>query len=156
MNSLILLTGIPGTGKTTIADYLKDNYGFEHVNIETLWNNHTFPQDFVQFQNYIDSIPKEKTVITWGFPTWLVKNVEYIVQQGFKHVWLEGDRNVSFKYFMEREKNNPEMEKAYHIQVSAIDKDRVVEILNPTIYNPYTKEGKFKEEKIRAEEILNL
>ena len=33
---LILITGIPGSGKTTIGNYLRDERGYLHVDVEAL------------------------------------------------------------------------------------------------------------------------
>jgi adenylate kinase family enzyme len=156
MNSLILLTGIPGTGKTTLAKYLEDNYGYYHMDLEIPWHNNTFPKDERGFKKLIYQIPKDKTIISWGFPTWLPHYIKYIESIGFRHVWLDGDRKVAFKNFIKREKGGLEMEKAFYRQVEMIDSSDIVNLLKPTILNPYTNNGEFKNIQRRAEEITNL
>ncbi len=157
MNSLIFLSGIPGTGKTTVADFLRDYAGYSHQDLEIAWNDNLLPKDDLpMFRSMIDKFTQEKTIISWGFPTWLTAYILYIEKKGYKHIWLDGDRNVAFKMFMMREKNNPTMEKAFYNQLDYINKSKVIEQLHPTIYNPFTPDGEFKDLKLRAEEIINL
>lgn len=153
---MILLTGIPGTGKTTLAENLKDQFGYTHIDLEIPWHDGTFPKDEEGFKHLIDEIRGEKIIITWGFPTWLPHYIRYIEGKGYKHIWLDGDRDAAFKNFMKRENNDAEKEKAYFVQVNAVNHDKTIEILKPSVYDPFLPDGSFKPIAERAEAIINL
>ena len=104
----------------------------------------------------IDSLSGEKIIITWGFPVWLSHYIKYIESKGFRHIWLDGDRQVALKMFMSRERNNPEMEKAFHDQIRQIDESNIIDQLKPIMYDPFGEDGMFKDIQKRAEEIINL
>lgn len=74
MMKIILLTGIPGVGKTKIGNYLKDNYSFYHIDLEDPGINSS--PEFVQFnQTNLNSdqlmqeisVHGKDAIITWGF-----------------------------------------------------------------------------------------
>src|ERR1700733_5702456 len=100
----ILITGIPGMGKTTLGDALKNRQDFEHIEMETYPNAHgQLISDREQFIAIIESLKKD-IVITWGFyPPNSTEHVLFLKDRGFKLVWLDGDRDSAFREFKRRE-----------------------------------------------------
>ncbi|TRZ78410.1 AAA family ATPase [bacterium] len=149
----ILITGIPGTGKTTIGDALKDMYSFQHVDLEC--------RDFKKFKQnskiFIDELvnSQKNIVVTWGFmPN--EKQINIVLSfknKGFKLVWLDGNREVARKIFNQRGTVKDEL---FQIQLSRIDNFNVINKINPLIYNTFKKNGTFKKIKVILEEIQNL
>ena len=87
----ILITGIPGTGKTTIGNYLALAKGYEHLDIEEALKRHDTTGSEI-IQNFIDS-PSENKVITWGFIPEIDDNgVKKFLDLGYKMIWFNGIR----------------------------------------------------------------
>src|SRR5690349_11817735 len=101
----ILIAGIPGTGKTTIGDYLQENCGYTHLDMESgsgsnmaeAWND---PDRFVARLQMMSN----DVVVTWGF----VPNEKFIAlinrlkTNGFKVIWLDGNRESARRAFVKR------------------------------------------------------
>lgn len=154
--SRILLTGVPGTGKTTLAAHLQGTAGFHHVDMEEqdFAPRYRFKRDPDGFLAELDQHPK--LVVSWGFgPFSDIAAVNTILQRGFTAVWLDGNRVASFREFMRREQNDPVMEAAYYDQMKMVVVTDIVAILNPRIVNPFDESGAFRPTADIAEEILN-
>ena len=41
---LIAITGLNGSGKDTVADYIKEKYGYKHISLSSLVNKLTIEQ----------------------------------------------------------------------------------------------------------------
>ena len=149
----LLISGIPGTGKTTLANYLESAHGFFHVDIEAdeFGPRKEFESDPAGFLTKL-RVPKD-VVLSWGFRPFKDRStVEKLIEAGFDVIWLDGDRVVSFKNFMKRENNDPMHEAAYYEQMQLIITTRIIETIKPRIINPFTETGEFRP----VEEIADL
>jgi Holliday junction resolvasome RuvABC ATP-dependent DNA helicase subunit len=63
---LFLITGIPGTGKTTLADTLAKDFGFVHHDLEKKQTLDPLAVNPLQFIADIVSRNRD-TVVTWGY-----------------------------------------------------------------------------------------
>jgi hypothetical protein len=120
---LILLTGIPGTGKTTVARYLVQQQGFTHFDREvfdqwprylrTLWIR-ALPL-FVA----LITLRYRRVVISWGFLP-AIDNIEIrrLIEMGFVMVWFDGEREVARREFLRR---GTVSEEEFDVQVSRIE-----------------------------------
>ena len=116
MRNHFLLTGIPGTGKTTVSDYLQRNYGFIHYNFEDLNTLGLFSQNISGFTSR--ALAQKKVVISWGFmPFGHTEHVIELKRRGFSLIWFDGNRQTAFREFMKR---NTVSEEAFRIQMSNI------------------------------------
>ncbi|HZM63642.1 MAG TPA: hypothetical protein VFB59_00760 [Candidatus Saccharimonadales bacterium] len=133
-----LISGVPGSGKSTVANFIEKEHGFYHIDFES----EGFRPKYEFSQNpemLTDLAAKEKIVISWGFGPFIDKpSIKRIIQEGFTFTWLDGDRVASFKYFMDREQNDPIMEYLYYGQMQMIVATDIVEQLKPRIVNPFT------------------
>lgn len=135
---IILLTGIPGMGKTEIGNQLKNYYGFYHVDLEEPHINSS--PEFVQF-NQVSLIPEQlmekikkrerNTVITWGFYPAVHDPLLLKLQElGAILFWLDGDRNLAKKAWKNR--NNPIADHSlFDLQISRIDSHDIQSIFSP-------------------------
>lgn len=142
MKQLLLISGIPGTGKTEIGNYLASDYGFSHFHIEEL--------------KYIPDIHKvpDKSVFTWGFvpdDPHSLTIVEDLISSGFKMIWFDGDRNSAKRKFIAR---NTVPVEFFEIQVSKINNADIVERFKPKVINTFKVDGSFKEFKEITEELI--
>jgi hypothetical protein len=151
MNYKLLITGIPGTGKTTVGNILEKQHGFKHVDlegapIEELYQN---PEMF------IDNLwkLKQNIVLTWGFvPESQTEMVLMFKEKGFKLFWFDGDREAARKAFNKR---GDVPEELLDLQLGRIDSFGVVNKIKPTIYNTFDHAGNFKDIKTVIKEILH-
>src|ERR1035437_4802526 len=100
----LLIVGIPGMGKTTVGNYFSKQYEFTHIDMECE-NNIAKIYAATEFfiKNLLDS--SKDIVVTWGFvPNEdQIKMVEFFRDNGFKLIWLDGDREAALDEFMKRD-----------------------------------------------------
>ncbi len=143
----ILITGIPGTGKTTIGNYLASAKGFEHLDIEAALKRH----DAVGAKIIDDfmSSPAENKVVTWGFiPETDDFGVKQLIDLGYRMIWFDGNRDAARKAFLERG----------DVPVVALDNQMIkierfnLDKFNPVCINTFLENGTF----IEKEDIVEL
>ena len=109
--TVILLSGIPATGKSTFARYLACEHGFAHYDLEYYpcgwphpeaelkgkWDNNRAA--FVtQLRQYHDRI-----VLDWGFRVSFISWVNELRDLGVTLIWFDGDVVCARKKFCARE-----------------------------------------------------
>jgi adenylate kinase family enzyme len=132
---LLLITGIPGTGKTTFGETLARDHGFRHHNLEdqtTLNRWGADPKEFVR------EIVRQKAdaVVTWGFvpdhePSF--QSVLDFKKSGFKVVWFDGNRPAALREFIKR---GTVAEVCFYVQMYKTESTNVIERIKPVIINP--------------------
>lgn len=137
-----LITGIPGTGKTTLGEWLAAHREFVHLDFEDdvlLARVVAGPDAFIR---RVES-DKRDTVINWGFDPvpYKIEFVLYLKMHQFKLLWFDGNREAAFRAFRRR---GTVAELACYFQVENIDRTRVIEKIDPIKYNPFLPSGKFK------------
>src|SRR5579864_4379767 len=133
---LLLITGIPGTGKTTYGDKFAKEFGFVHRDLEdeqTMNRFNAYPAQFIgELLN-----EKKSVVVTWGFGPDCERSV-FLVQQlrdaGFKWIWFDGNRPAALREFQKRA---TVQEIDLYVQMYRIEKSRIVDRLKPTIINSF-------------------
>lgn len=146
----IFITGIPGTGKTTIGNFLRDQFGYKHVNFEDGVSLNEF---FQNPDNFIDlELKNDNSVISWGFvPDEVqIETVNYLKRdKGFSLVWFDGDRVSAFREYLKA--GRPE--NLFYLQMFRIEESKVVERIKPLIINTFNNVGRFREKTEVVEEI---
>lgn len=135
--SRLLITGLPATGKTTIGNYLQDNYGFLHVDFEDGTSIKKFEKDPQQFLDGLKNQPK--VVISWGFVPVKkhIQMVEFLTSHNFDLIWFQGNYLTSLLTFIRRDKVG---NLAYFfMQISRIHFSHVIAKMSPKIV--YTFNG---------------
>ena len=138
----LVIAGIPGTGKTTIGDYLQKEKGFFHINLENNPENANFFNDPVSFICAIES-QEQDIVITWGFipNEHQTKLVLLLKERGYQLFWFDGNREAALRAFNKR---GTVSEQAFQIQIANINSSQVINLIRPTIINTFGKTGKFR------------
>lgn len=153
----LLITGIPGTGKTNFGNYLAAEYEYIHIDMESgdyisaiMINPTSFIEDLVKKQNNI--------VITWGFvpSDELIQVVNMFRNYIFKIIWFDGDRATARRKFIERnQRNGSEYLKSsltdLDLQMSRIENSKVINGISPIIVNTFKVDHTFKD----LDQILN-
>jgi Uncharacterized conserved protein (DUF2075) len=157
---LLLITGIPGTGKTCYGNKFAREFAFVHHDLEdqqtqTLSRFNADPAKFIEElltqQNHV--------VVTWGFgPD--CKRSESLVQglrgAGFKWIWFDGNRPAALREFQKRatvQGRAAAQEIDFYRQMYRIEESRIVERLKPIVINSFDDRGQFKPTKELLAEI---
>ncbi len=152
MEKKLLITGIPGMGKTTMGEYLAQHYSFIHWDVEK--------------ENRIDELLLSKSgniVLTWGFVPKddNIEIIEKLRDRGFDLIWFDGDREAAKREFIERdsklEKENFNSQlQLLEKQLQRIEDSDVIKRLKPRIINTFDKNHMFKNMEDIIDEILNI
>ena len=155
---IILLTGIPGMGKTKIGNYLKDKYGFYHIDLEDSHQNSSI--EFIQYSQTNlnpDQLVKEikdkgkNAVITWGFyPVVHDPLVLRLQELGVTMYWLDGDRDLAKEAWRRRDNSSPD--ELFDLQISRIDNHDIQGIFSPINIDTFDSSTKKHRD---IEEIIN-
>jgi len=141
---IILISGVPGTGKTTIGNYLESQRKFVHFDIEKV----------MKLPNF--NTLNENTILTWGFNPEDPVSVGYIkdfVNSGRMMIWLDGNRDASKKAFIDRKTVSLAR---YEEQMERITRQekKIYSEFSPRVINPFDSFGHFKPCEEIAIEIL--
>ena len=158
----ILITGIPGTGKTEIGEYFQSAHEYKHVNCEKLRGEEELRVLIYRPDEFIGPLLKEpkNVIVTWGFvPGKFEKDaVIRFKDTGFRLFWFDGNRPAALRVFLNREKYNPEkkaMELAFYCQMRNIMMSNIVEAINPFSINTFDEKGEFKSKNQIYNEIIS-
>jgi hypothetical protein len=113
---VLLICGMPASGKTTFGNWLRDTHNFVHLDLELrdcLTSNglpHFWPEriwnldsaELGEFIHYLHSLDRN-TVMTWGFHTGLIAFVQDLVSAGVTAWWFEADRLAARQRFEARQ-----------------------------------------------------
>jgi len=147
----LLITGIPGAGKTQFGEYLVSAHGFVHRDLE----------DTIEFADFVDnplvyllklSAEGQKSVITWGFVPVLrqIESVRSIRKHGFSIVWFDGDRAAALRAF-QRCGTTPEAN--FYLQMYRIETSKAFELICPIRINSFDEHSEFKQPAAIFDEI---
>jgi hypothetical protein len=143
---LLLITGIPATGKSEVGKYLNEGQGFKHLDFEhppTL--QRYLGHGMATFKSRIEEIRYggRDTVVTWGF----VADVQLLAvlqlrAGGFRWVWFDGDREVALRQYLALGRPRPLCDK----QLALIERhlDPIMESLAPEVVAPFDAEGRYR------------
>jgi hypothetical protein len=109
MPSLVLLAGIPASGKSTYGRWLETEHGFWHVDAEnatpdevdvvaTWWR---LCHGAASVNEVVDA-PGRPVVIDWGFPPHVYDWVLAVKAAGVAVWWFDGDRAAAREAFIKR------------------------------------------------------
>ena len=145
----VLLSGIPGAGKTTMACELDRRFSLRHIDMEA--NRFELADAAVQDPTgFAEGLPDAGVVVSWGFgPHAAIDAIRAIVDVGFVPVWLDGDRARCYTEFMRRERALQRrrrlvdaMEAAFLRQVASIIESEVIAAIPWTIVDPFLSDGR--------------
>jgi hypothetical protein len=150
--ALLLISGIPGTGKTYYGDKFASAFGFVHHDVEDPATAQRLSIDPAAFIEELTRLGRN-TVVTWGFhpeDSLSVDIVRLFRNSGFKLIWFDGNRRAALSAFLKR---GTVPEEAFVAQVQRIETTKIVEMLKPIIINPFNEAGQFKSAKQILEQV---
>ena len=157
----LLVTGIPGTGKTTLGRHLEAAHGFAHVDLEEPAVAETFLRGLYEgrgwagFDARVDTLlaPSRPVVVTWGFvPELQLEPVLRLRAHGFTWLWFDGDREAARRAFVRRGTVD---ERHFAPQVEKLDRGVDLVALGPVRIDPFMG-GAFRPVGEIAREVLAL
>ena len=159
---LLLITGIPGTGKTSYGDRFASEFGFVHRDIE----DPATAQELCTNPNFIEDLTVQNTIVTWGFDPQDAVSLNFIRQfrqAGFKLIWFDGNREAALREFEARAKSESSSMAEYYLrmhefyqQLYRIEASRIIETLRPVVVDSFDSQGQFKSAADLLEEISQL
>lgn len=97
-NNLLIISGIPGTGKSEFSKWLVENYNFSYHEYDKCQENYS--EGFFE---------KERAVIEWGFDSnepglsYCIGKIKFLIDDyGAQHWWFDGDRDAALESFSNR------------------------------------------------------
>jgi hypothetical protein len=95
--SIILLSGIPATGKSTFARHLARKHGFAQYDLECYQRGWPRPELKGTWDanrsTFVEKVRQhhDRIVLDWGFPVSALSWVKELQSCGVKLVWFDGD-----------------------------------------------------------------
>lgn len=143
----LLITGIPGTGKTSIGKYLQDEKGYEHFDIEATFKKYG-KEGMPMLREFLNKRADNK-VMTWGFiPTEHDNQVKEFQNLGYEMIWFDGDRDSARREFLKRGTVSEDLFDLQLSKIASMDLNK----FTPIKINTFDKNGEF----LTHEEIFNL
>jgi predicted ATPase len=151
---LLLIAGVPGSGKTTIGDYLRDERGYLHVDMEALIQS---AAPGTGWTSILASLAERRRshpdmVLTWGFiPSQDDEVVRALQRAGHRLVWLDGNREAARRVFLQRGTVPEELLDLQMARIAQLDLDS----FDPTVINTFDRDGQFRSLNEIADQILS-
>ena len=146
--TLILLSGIPATRKSTFGRYLASKHGFAHYDIECYPSSWPHPELYKTFLNDRHAFVKrlrgqhDRTVLDWGYPVRCLSWVDELRSCGVRLIWFSGDIAHAREEFKKRGAcKGPENN--FNKQVTAIQKEGYPASLDCVIVPALSSSGIF-------------
>jgi hypothetical protein len=157
----LLITGIPGMGKTNFGNYLAAEHRYVHIDMES---GNYISAIMVSPINFIENFVKEeRVVVTWGFvpSDEQINTVKLFRNYGFKIIWFDGDRVAARREFTKRDQANGfeylnKSLMALDLQLGRIENTKVIDKIEPIIINTFNKDHAFKHLDQIFNEIENV
>lgn len=124
--ALVLLSGRPGAGKTSYAEWLAAQRGFIHVDTDSEWATWGPLLCIRSAEAAIATANRARdlgpnVVIEWGFKMALLDCVRLLRDAGFDAWWLDGDEAAARQGYVMRRGDAPGVMAAYWTQVREIE-----------------------------------
>lgn len=128
--ALILLSGVPGSGKTEFCRWLASERGYVYIETDAQWSTWgpllcvQNMREATNARNQARALSPD-VIIEWGFRVDLLDCVRRLRVVGFDTWWFDGDESAARQGYVMRRGKTPDVMNAYGIQVQAIQAARV-------------------------------
>lgn len=127
-STVLHISGIPGSGKSTYCKWLENKKGFLHLDFDELLQGRGSPAKLALItrlqsspETFADEVFQlhKPVVIDWGFPPSSIWVVQFFKDRGFQVWWFDGDRDAAREAFSDRATVSME---AFNVQMAAIER----------------------------------
>lgn len=157
MNDVVLIAGIPASGKTTFGDYLRDAKHFLHVDLEA-------PDAFFisvldesvrvgRLEVFLDVLKQNATrvVLTWGFHPGDFAIIQALKSAEAELWWFDADEEAARERFLARGTGAAASFDAQLSRINAV-RDEIEACFAPRIIQTLRPDGSF----LSCEEIFDM
>ncbi len=98
---LLLVAGIPATGKSTFGRFLAERHGYAHYDFEHHPQGWAVPELYAMWsasrEKFVEMLRARhaRTVIDWGFPLEYIIVIRELQSLGARLIWFDGDVNAA-------------------------------------------------------------
>jgi hypothetical protein len=151
-NRVILVSGIPASGKSTFCRWLHTAKGWEHVDVD-------FASGYASLSQILDRLRRSPVggTIDWGFPPAYLGVVKSLVQQINGFWWFTGDEQAAklmFQRRLERSEHTASLD-AFNYQMGQIKANwqQIREVFKGHIINSILPGPRYKTSEALFEEM---
>ncbi len=153
---LILLSGVPATGKSTFGRYLHREYGFAHYDLECHprgWPHPDLMATWAAPRQFVAQLKQlhKRVSLEWGFPVHHLPKVNALRAAGVRLIWFDGDRGQARSVFQERGRLDLA---AFDRQVAAVAGAGYPTSLNCVVVQTLSAKGAFMEPETIEREVF--
>ena len=121
----ILLSGIPGSGKTTVGEYLNEKYGFYLYETDKRWDEFINELRRLGVEKFIEKLLDEngtRVCLEWGFdPLVFLDDIISFKDHGASIFWLTCDRRIALLNYLKKNISKDPACICWSSQVNKID-----------------------------------
>jgi hypothetical protein len=161
---ILLLSGVPATGKSTFGRWLQQERGFLHWDLEKQAVLITGRQ--LEWSPLLETRPgiryfvrelgrmRPRVALDWGFPPERLGIISALQEEGVHTWWFDGDRTAALESFRRR---GTVPLAAWHIQVSKIEDHwhRIEETYGPRMIRTLDANGRYADPEELSRRILD-
>jgi len=121
---VLMVAGIPGTGKSTFCRFLADRHGFAFYEVDRMpqWQDRAAWEDLLQrsrseFVARFRELHPKGAVLEWGFVPEQAPLARELIGAGMRPIWFAGDYNRARELFVARGTVLPDL---FDLQVGRI------------------------------------
>jgi hypothetical protein len=154
---ILLLAGIPATGKSSFGSYLARLHSFAHYDLECYPHGWPHPELKPQWDSsrarFVKALQKihSRTALDWGFPVTCLPWVRELQDAGTRLIWFTGDEARARETFIAR--GGIDVQK-FDDQLMAIHEARLPSSLQCTRIAVLSEKSVLKEPAAIAQEIF--
>ena len=151
---MVLLSGVPASGKSYFGSWLEDHKSFLHIDAEKdgrlleqgllpLWDSCFQGGNPAALVNALQALNRP-VAFNWGFPTCWLPVVEAMKREGFDIWWFDADRNAARRAFARR---GDVPLHAFDKQIADIARDwsKIKKVFSPNIMRTLKSNGAYTE-----------
>lgn len=147
--TILLVCGVPGTGKSTFSSWLAREKAFLHLDVDAPgaleqagllgpWREMLLATG--SHRPFLEALHDRAcpVVLDWGFPPECLYRVRQLQNDGVILWWFDGDRPAALRQFLKR---GTVPEELFYVQMEKIQRFKVLDKLKPHVVRSFREDG---------------